>query len=330
MAERTVELRYFPIGVDSLLDNLQASFDVYTLVEVAPETACTEDFVVYAKAPYRWTSRELNDLMKYGVHELYVENSQRNLFLRYQEMKNVRKPEIDESLAPAFRLQQIQDVSGHLLQAAMLSAMNPTLFSYMSSVAACLVRCLKEDPSIVTRIQTLGEHSLYTYIHSAGVSVLMPAVALQLGETDELALAEFAMSGLLHDVGKKRVALSILDKTGPLRPEEWDIMRSHPSFGIEELANCGASSLVLDVVGNHHEKLDGSGYPNGLSGSQIPEWVQIATVADIFSALTTSRCYHFKRSRYQALMFMKHELAGKISKDAFNALVRSLVVESEE
>lgn len=326
----SVETRqYFSIGVDSLLDNLQATFDVYTLVEVPPENAQNEDFIVYAKAPYRWTSRELNDLMKVGVRELYVEESQRNLFVRYQEMKNVRKPDIDESLAPAFRVRQIQDVSAHLLQAAMMNAMNPTIFEYMSSVADSLVRCLKDDPRIVNRIQTLGEHSIYTYIHSAGVSVLMPAIALQLGETEDSVLAQFAMAGLLHDVGKKRVALSILDKTGPLRPEEWETMRSHPSFGVDELANCGATSLILDVVGSHHEKLDGSGYPHGRTASQIPEWVQIATVADIFSALTTSRCYHFKRTRYEALMFMKHELAGKISKDAFNALVRSLVVESE-
>jgi HD-GYP domain-containing protein (c-di-GMP phosphodiesterase class II) len=104
-------------------------------------------------------------------------------------------------------------------------------------------------------------------------------------------------------------------------------MRDHPALGVRELEGLSLSKMVMEVVGLHHEKLDGSGYPHGLGGSDIPDCVQIVTVADIFSALTTSRCYHFKRNRYEALMLMKHDLGGKISKEAFRALVESLVDE---
>lgn len=107
-------------------------------------------------------------------------------------------------------------------------------------------------------------------------------------------------------------------------------MRAHPEFGVKELEGLGFSKMVMESVGLHHEKLDGSGYPHGLAADDIPDCVQIVTVADIFSALTTSRCYHFKRNRYEALMFMKHELLGKISKEAFRALVESLVLDAAE
>lgn len=327
--QSAVPRNFFSIEIESLIDNSQANFDVYTLLDVEPVRARAEDYVVYARAPYRWTARELGDLMKVGVTSLYVEESQRNLFARYQQLKEVKEPAIDETLEPRFRLRQIQDVGSHLIEAAILTSVDERLLQYMTTLSRSLVTCLQEDPRVVAHVRTLGEHSLYTYIHCAGVSVLAPAIAMQMGESNVLMLTHYALAGLLHDVGKKRVPLAVLDKTGPLRPEEWNIMRAHPGFGVEELEGLGAPPLVMSAIGSHHEKLDGSGYPHGLSASEISEATQIVTVADIFSALTTSRCYHFKRSRFEALMFMKHELVGKVSKDAFKALVQALVVEEE-
>lgn len=148
-----------------------------------------------------------------------------------------------------------------------------------------------------------------------------------MGETSKDVLKQFALGGLLHDVGKKLIPLGVLNKAGPLTPEEWDLMKSHPGTGLELLQNMGVPVPVTDIVGMHHEKLDGSGYPNQLTKDDIPMHVQIATVADIFNALTTARCYHRKRTRFEALMFMKHHLRGKISQDVFKALVGCMVTE---
>jgi putative nucleotidyltransferase with HDIG domain len=321
---------FFSIPTDSLMDNTTGLFDVYTLVDGDPVIAKPEDYVVYAKAPYQWTSRELSDLMKIGVENLFIKEAERPAWVRYQALKDVKKISVDESLEPRFRIRQIQDVAAHLVEACMLTPLDAVLVERLGDVAQGMVRCLEADPRVVVNIQTLGEYSLYTYIHSAGVSAIAPAICMKMGERDHDKLVQFSLAGLMHDIGKKHVPTAVLNKSGPLSPDEWRQMRDHPALGVRELQDLGFPKMVLDVVGLHHEKLDGSGYPNGLVGDAIPDCVQIVTVADIFSALTTSRCYHFKRNRYEALMLMKHDLSGKISKDAFRALVESLVVDPAE
>lgn len=173
---------FFSIQTDSLMDNTRATFDVYTLVDVDPGRALPADYVVYAKAPYLWTSRELTDLMRIGVERLYIEESQRGAYSRYQALKDVKELAVDESLEPRFRIRQIQDVASHLIEACMLTPMDEVLVQRLGDVAKGMVQCLEADPRAVLNIQTLGEYSMYTYIHCAGVSAITPAICMQMGE----------------------------------------------------------------------------------------------------------------------------------------------------
>jgi putative nucleotidyltransferase with HDIG domain len=319
---------FFAIRTDMLLDNTQVNFDVYALPEPTTSASRSEDYILYAKAPYRWTLRELNELMRMGMTELFVDETERPAFLRYMALHEA--PKIDQNLEPKFRIKQIQDVGSHLVEAAFLCEIDSNLKQNLNNISVEMVRCLQEDPTSVQQIQMLCDHSVYTYIHSASVAALVPAIAMVLGERDPKVLAAWSLAGLMHDVGKRHIPLQILDKGGPLTPEEWGLMKSHADLGLQTVQGLGFPDSVTDVIAHHHEKLDGSGYPHGIILDEIPAWVQIATVADIFSALTTTRCYHYKRSRFEALMFMKHELRGKVSKEAFKALVEALVVDKKE
>jgi putative nucleotidyltransferase with HDIG domain len=319
---------FFAIRTDMLLDNTQVNFDVYALPETMPSAPRSEDYILYAKAPYRWTLRELNELMRMGMIELFVDEAERPAFLRYMALHET--PKIDLNLEPRFRIKQIQDVGSHLVEAAFLCEIDDTLKTNLGVISTEMVRCLQEDPSSVQQIQMLCDHSVYTYIHSASVAALVPAIAMTMGEKDPNVLASWSLAGLLHDIGKRHIPLQILDKGGPLTPEEWAVMKSHADLGVQTVQGIDFPDQVTQVIALHHEKLDGSGYPHGIIANEIPSWVQIATVADIFSALTTTRCYHYKRSRFEALMFMKHELRGKVNKDAFKALVEALVVDKKE
>jgi putative nucleotidyltransferase with HDIG domain len=99
-------------------------------------------------------------------------------------------------------------------------------------------------------------------------------------------------AGMLHDVGKARIPISILEKPGPLDPNEMTIMRKHPEFGVEAvLPQSGLSPEMIDMILHHHEYLDGSGYPHGLSGSEISDLVRIMTISDVFGALIERRSY---------------------------------------
>lgn len=129
------------------------------------------------------------------------------------------------------------------------------------------------------------------YAHSLVVGRLSLTFAAHLGFSshDQRLVGQAAF---LHDVGKLHIDRSILHKPTDLNEQEWAIMRTHPSVGAWILLKEGfRDSLLLDVVSNHHERLDGTGYPAGLSGRQISDAVRIITLCDVFAAMTETRRY---------------------------------------
>lgn len=328
MGNASERKRFVPIKTETLVDNTAAHFDVYTLLERPEGEAMPDDFLLYAKAPYTWTLRELTDLTRVGIQDLFIDESQRRNYDRYLRL-HLDLPEIDRNEEPRFRIRKVQDIGQHLVESCFLSDIDERVVGKLEGVAKELVVCLKDDPKSVHHIQSLAEYDLYTYVHSVGVGTLTTAIAMKMGISDPDELRIYAMGGILHDVGKKLVPLQVLNKPGPLLPEEWELMKAHPTTGLDLLKPLGLPKEILEIVSCHHEKMDGSGYPDGLVGDEIPIHVQVATVADIFNALTTTRCYHRKRSRFEALMFMKHHLRGKVSPEVFKALVACLVSEKE-
>jgi putative nucleotidyltransferase with HDIG domain len=126
------------------------------------------------------------------------------------------------------------------------------------------------------------------------------------------------MAAALHDIGKARIPLPILDKPGRLDPREEEIMRQHPAIGHDLLKDIpGISSETLDAVRHHHEYLDGSGYPDALTASQISDIVRLLTISDIFAALIESRSYRPPMSRDDAYKVLC-DMGGKLEE----ALVR--------
>ena len=139
----------------------------------------------------------------------------------------------------------------------------------------------------------------------AFMSVAM-GLALRLSKPNLITLYQ---AGYLHDVGKVGMPDSILLKPGSLSAEEWDVMRTHPLRGEEICSHIGSLSPVLPVIRNHHERWDGSGYPDGLKGNKIPKLARVLQVADIYDALVTQRPYKPSYSPRQALDFIREETA---------------------
>src|SRR5215472_12865130 len=117
------------------------------------------------------------------------------------------------------------------------------------------------------------------------------------------------MGGLVHDVGKIGTPDQILRKPGRLSDEEWVLMRAHTIMGEEILRHVEQLSHLLPLVRWHHERLDGSGYPDGLKGSEIPLLVRILSVADVFEAYTAERPYHPGRPASDGLKLLQHEVS---------------------
>lgn len=139
------------------------------------------------------------------------------------------------------------------------------------------------------RIKTKDD---YTFLHSVSVCALLVAFCRARG-LDAATTHQAGLGGLLHDTGKALVPDQILNKPGPLSPEEFAIVKRHPRDGHEILLRTPElGPIPLDITLHHHERRDGSGYPDGLAGDAIGELAQMAAIVDVYDALTSERSYH--------------------------------------
>jgi HD-GYP domain-containing protein (c-di-GMP phosphodiesterase class II)/pSer/pThr/pTyr-binding forkhead associated (FHA) protein len=153
---------------------------------------------------------------------------------------------------------------------------------------------------------TIDAKDGYTHRHSERVAMLARRLGQELQLSGE-ALATVELSGLLHDVGKIAVPDAILNKAGRLTAEEFEEMKKHPGHGARILANIQNASIlaVLPGVKSHHEKWDGTGYPDGLQGEAIPLLARLLGVADVFDALTSARAYRAALPAQKAVDIIK-------------------------
>src|SRR2546427_2320502 len=140
----------------------------------------------------------------------------------------------------------------------------------------------------------------YTQGHSQKVSAYAALIAEALGMNDA-EVDEIRLAGILHDIGKVAIPETILNKGGPLNPEEWETMKSHVHFGAKILEPLGAISRIAQMVKHHHEFFDGSGYPDALNSAQIPLGARIIAIADAYDTITSDRTYKKARSSTDAL-----------------------------
>ncbi len=147
----------------------------------------------------------------------------------------------------------------------------------------------------------------YTEGHCDRLSKYSVALAERLGLADDIRVA-LRRAGIVHDIGKLGVPERILLKPGPLTDEEWVIMKQHPVVGERICSPLKSFHLVLPVIRHHHEKLDGSGYPDGLKGEQIPLTARILQITDIYDALTTERPYRNALRPQDAFAVMREEV----------------------
>ena len=150
-------------------------------------------------------------------------------------------------------------------------------------------------------------------------AVVEPVDVLHGGELD--VVEAIGLAGMLHDLGKSKVPLATLDKPGPLTPDEWVTIRTHPERGAAILRKLDdVDPVVLDVTLHHHERLDGSGYPHGLSGDDLPLEARVIAVADVYEALTASRPYRAAIASDDALALLRGEAAaGRLDGDCVEA-----------
>jgi HD-GYP domain-containing protein (c-di-GMP phosphodiesterase class II) len=190
--------------------------------------------------------------------------------------------------------------------------------STIEAQSSQIIESLAES-GIGSWIAGVREHHDSTYQHCLLVTGTAIAFGQQLGFSKH-DLRRIAVGSLLHDAGKARIPLDILDKPSGLSAEEFGMMTRHPEFGVEMLA--GQSTISeehLSIVLLHHEYLDGTGYPQGLTAERIPDIIRLVTIADVFSALIENRAYRSPMGGSEAYATLL-SMEGKLDLDIVRAI----------
>ncbi|HLA06289.1 MAG TPA: HD domain-containing phosphohydrolase [Anaerolineales bacterium] len=187
--------------------------------------------------------------------------------------------------------------------------------------AAYLELELTYDRTLTSLMSALDARDRETEGHSVRVSLLACMLAEELGiSRPEIKALE--RGALLHDIGKIGISDTILHKPGKLTEEEWAIMRIHPKIGARIVEGIPFLKVTLPVIRFHHERWDGSGYPDGLKGKEIPIQARIFAVADVFDALTSKRSYRMKSSPREAILYMQENSGVLFDPEIVDALVK--------
>ena len=183
---------------------------------------------------------------------------------------------------------------------------------------------ITRSPHALLWLTNLKERDEYTSIHCMNVCIMAVSFGRSLGmNKDELEL--LGLGGLLHDLGKMRVPLEILNKPSKLTFEEFEIMKTHPVEGHRMLQEQGdLPAEVLEIVKHHHERRNGKGYPSQLQGDLISNMTRIVAIVDVYDAITSDRCYHDAISPYEALKNMYEWVNEDFDKDLIENFIKCL------
>lgn len=237
-----------------------------------------------------------------GIHELWVIGSERAEVVTFLTA-NIATILANEALPSQERLKLLNQVVSQTLKET-LSCDDPAASVVAAEELAQKMVEFSLRPDLNIRsVASVAKHDFCTFTHSTNVACYSTMLARALGVTDETELREIATAGMLHDLGKLEIPVSILAKPGRLTKTEFAIITAHPTRGFQLLRNELSIGQLL-MVYQHHEKMDGTGYPVGSIGTELHFWARICAVTDVFEALTGKRPYRRPNSPGDALDIM--------------------------
>lgn len=193
-----------------------------------------------------------------------------------------------------------------------------------SSLVTEISDSVARNPGALISLARLKTADDYTYMHSVAVCALMVALARQLGLSDAHTRAA-GMAGLLHDLGKAAIPMAVLNKPGKLTDAEFTVVRSHPVEGYHMLKEgSGVEAAVLDACLHHHEKIDGTGYPDKLKGEKISLIARMAAICDVYDAVTSDRPYKRGWDPSESIRRMAEWTNDHFDARLFQAFVKSI------
>jgi HD-GYP domain-containing protein (c-di-GMP phosphodiesterase class II) len=274
-------LGYLPVATATLCPSTMLGCELFIQ---RPNSQLVE---LYKGAEYPLERGDVDKLRAAGIDHLFVRLEAANTYRDYlcQHVLN------DASLSAGARVKALREVTRVVFDQAMSRGKSKELVHAAAEFGRGLASMMSEKSLLFRELFRIVEHDFYTFTHVCNVSTYCVMLAQGLGESNATQLAELAAAGLLHDIGKRHIPAAVLNKTSRLTPTEWELITRHPTDGYLELSRDKLTWPQLMVVYQHHERLDGSGYPTGIRGDEIHPWARICAVVDVFDAMTCNRPY---------------------------------------
>lgn len=303
---------FLPVSVDTLVPTRELDFDLFV------RTDANFPPVMYRERSYPLSGSDLDRLARTGITSLYVATASHVAYCRYLRESVVE----NERLTPMQRYKVLTTANRAVFQSAYRSKNVGKLVDCAGVIGQQMTDVLCGNAVVLTSLLPMMAHDYYTYTHAANTCTYSLALAERLGITDSNELTAIATGALLHDVGKRSIPPSVLNHPGRLNEEQWALIRRHPASGFEELClRDGLTWGQLMMVYQHHERIDGRGYPVGLVGNEIHPWAKICAVADVFDALSSERPYRKAEPLQEVRLFFR----GRRGKDFEEEIVQCLL-----
>ncbi len=310
--------KFRPINLKYLKGDFQERFEIYYKTEAFGNT----QYVLFVSADpeHQDKARKLIE-EKEGTEDFYIKDDDLSKYFS-QATAGLRDMISDPNLSLEEKTTKIYDVSKEIMKDFFEFNASPKVLKSSEKVVEIMDDCLSEADADFHSIFAVTSNDYYTYTHrvNVGLYCLAYGVKTGMGSND---IRNLGLAGMLHDVGKSKIDTSLVNKNGKLTDEEFDILKTHSSHGNEmlEAMKC-YPSCVIDVAGQHHEKYDGNGYPNGLVGEEIAHFARICKVTDVYDALTTHRSYKKALSPFDALVVMRKQMESEFDLEILGKFIR--------
>ncbi len=309
------EKPYIPIPLASIRFQTVTGFELYF------QSGPGQPHVLYAMGNVRFSEEHAQRLEEHGATDLFISSKQRGRYQRYLELN--LQDILNDPAVPGEEKAEILHVTAQgLIQNIIENQDMEDSLDRAQDVVGNTVNFLYSDASATHDLIRTASYDYDLFSHSVNGCVFGVALADRFGIRSPDLLREFGTGLFLRDVGMSQLDPSIQNAQESLSLTQFEIFKQHPILGEELVRSQGdATSLVLDVIRHHHEKLSGRGYPDGLKGQEIRPLVRIAAVVETFDTLTTNKGGRRGKSTFAALK----ELGTELKEDYDQDVVRTFI-----
>jgi len=281
------------------------------------------NYIVYRQKNSKWTADDTRRLSEFGAVELFIKCGSEKEHFKFIE-GNLDRILHEPNRTTDEKVSVLYQCATGIAESVFENPTSTETFVRSKKVVNQTIGLMAKDSDAFLQMIKLSSHDYYTYTHCVNVMTFTIGLLTALGEKDQRVIEDAAIGAFLHDIGKSKVPLTILNKPGPLSDDEWKIMKQHPNFGLEVLSDKPVPSQSKNAIVQHHEKINGIGYPFGLKGDKIQIVSQVVSVCDAYDAMTTNRCYQKAKKPFEAFQLITQEMRGHFDPKIVETFIKLL------